>query len=187
MLIDELLPHWHFRERHGVLTLASADDLLTAAEHVTWAEVPVMRTLMRLRSAGLLQLPGDRTILAVMSDIGFTELARSDNELVIGAIGRPWRGRGGRGPRLHEFPDPGAVFAAYDAPGSAKMIFNFRVIPGALTTETRVQLTDERSRRAFRRYWIVIRPFSGLIRRRWLDAIVRRADTAAASGGRLGA
>jgi hypothetical protein len=39
-------------------------------------------------------------------------------------------------------------------------------------------LTDERSRRAFGRYWLLIRPFSGLIRRRWLAAIVRRASQA---------
>jgi hypothetical protein len=44
-----------------------------------------------------------------------------------------------------------------------------------LTTETRVLLTDDGSRRAFRRYWLVIRPFSGVIRRRWLAAIVRRS------------
>lgn len=56
------------------------------------------------------------------------------------------------------------------------MTANFRVSEGELTTETRVLLTDERSRRAFGRYWLLIRPFSGLIRRRWLAAIVRRAN-----------
>ena len=56
------------------------------------------------------------------------------------------------------------------------MIINFRTSTRGLTTETRVLLTDERSRRAFRRYWLVIRPFSGLIRRNWLTAIVRRAS-----------
>ena len=60
-------------------------------------------------------------------------------------------------------------------PGWAKMVVNFRASGGELTTETRVLLTDERSRRAFRRYWLLIRPFSGLIRRQWLAAIVHRA------------
>jgi hypothetical protein len=45
-----------------------------------------------------------------------------------------------------------------------------------LATETRVLLTEERSRRAFGRYGLLIRPFSGLIRRRWLAAVVRRAN-----------
>ena len=37
-------------------------------------------------------------------------------------------------------------------------------------TETRVLCRDRRARRAFRLYWLAIRPFSGLIRRRWLRA-----------------
>jgi hypothetical protein len=31
------------------------------------------------------------------------------------------------------------------------------------------------ARRSFRRYWLVVGPFSALIRRRWLAAIARRA------------
>jgi hypothetical protein len=34
-----------------------------------------------------------------------------------------------------------------------------------------VQAVDEAARRAFRRYWLVIGPFSALIRRRWLKRI----------------
>lgn len=56
------------------------------------------------------------------------------------------------------------------------MILNFHVSGGELTTETRVFVTDDRSRRLFTGYWVVIRPFSGLIRRQWLAAIARRAE-----------
>ena len=45
-----------------------------------------------------------------------------------------------------------------------------------LETETRVFLTDRASRRRFAAYWLVIRPFSGLVRRRWLQAARRRAE-----------
>lgn len=45
-----------------------------------------------------------------------------------------------------------------------------------LATETRVFLTDERSRRRFAAYWLVVRPFSGLVRRSWLAAAKRRAE-----------
>ncbi len=186
-MLEELLPRWHFRERHGVRLEAPAAAAIVAAEEVTWAEVPVMRALMRVRSAGRLTMPADRTILDVMSRIGFTVLARTDEELVVGGIGRPWRVRGASGPRLRDAADPGAAFAEFDDIGWAKMIFNFRVASGALTTETRVLLTDEPSRRAFRRYWVVIRPFSGLIRRFWLDAVVRRAHAAGSPGGRFDA
>lgn len=175
MRIDDLLAEWHFRDRHRAATTAAAADLLAAVEQVTWAEVPVMRVLMRVRSAGRLRLGRDRPILEDMASLGFTMLAGKGNELVAAAIGRPWSPAGGRGPRLADQPDPVPFFVDFSAPGWAKMITNFRVSTGELTTETRVLLTDERSRRAFRRYWLIIRPFSGLIRRRWLAAIVRRA------------
>ena len=40
---------------------------------------------------------------------------------------------------------------------------------------TRVQTTSTRSRRLFRAYWLVVGPFSALVRRRWLRAIARYA------------
>jgi hypothetical protein len=45
-----------------------------------------------------------------------------------------------------------------------------------LATETRVAALDDAARRSFARYWRLIRPFSGLIRRRWLLAGARRAS-----------
>ena len=42
-----------------------------------------------------------------------------------------------------------------------------------LHTETRVRAADRTSGRRFRVYWLVVRPFSGLIRRRWLRAAAR--------------
>jgi hypothetical protein len=44
-----------------------------------------------------------------------------------------------------------------------------------VSTETRVMPTDDTSRRAFGRYWGVVRPFSGLIRRRILALAKRDA------------
>ncbi len=44
-----------------------------------------------------------------------------------------------------------------------------------LVTETRVLATDEAAQRAFSRYWLVIRPGSGIIRRHWLRAAKRRS------------
>jgi hypothetical protein len=175
MRIDELLPRWHFREHHALAVAASAPLLLAAVEQVTWAEVAVMRTLMRLRSAG--RVPGNAQgrILEDMSRMGFMVLDRTQDELVIGALARPWSRTGGRAPRLVDHADPAGFFVEFADPGWAKIIANFRVSAGELTTETRVLLTDDRARRAFGRYWLVIRPFSGLIRRQWLAGIARRA------------
>jgi hypothetical protein len=76
----------------------------------------------------------------------------------------------------------GDDFAAFDQAGYAKMAANFRLasIAGGratwLSTETRVACTDASSARRFARYWRLIRPASGAIRRSWLAAIKRRAE-----------
>src|SRR5262249_21750384 len=135
----------------------------------------VMRALMGIRSMGRLRRLADHRVLDDMAAAGFVVLSRTGDEVVIAALGRPWARAGVRAPRLSEQADPVGVFTAFAAPGCAKMVVNFRVSMGELTTETRVLLTDEDSRRAFGRYWLLIRPFSGLIRRQWLAAIARRA------------
>ena len=99
---------------------------------------------------------------------GFAVLQRSPTEVVIGTAGRPWRPRG----RLVPFADA--------APGMVRVATDLRAepLPGGrsrLSTETRVAATDERSRRAFRRYWLLIGPWSGLVRRSWLRAAARSA------------
>ena len=45
-----------------------------------------------------------------------------------------------------------------------------------LATETRVHATTTRVRRLFRLYWLVVGPFSALVRRRWLRAVARAAS-----------
>ena len=46
-----------------------------------------------------------------------------------------------------------------------------------LATETRVHARDVAARRRFRFYWLAVGPFSALIRRRWLSAARRAAET----------
>jgi hypothetical protein len=62
-----------------------------------------------------------------------------------------------------------------------RMALGFRAEPvgegSRLLTETRVAAVDDRARRAFLRYWRVVRPFSGLVRKRWLVAVGKRATT----------
>jgi hypothetical protein len=71
-------------------------------------------------------------------------------------------------------------FAGFAEPGYAKMAMDMCArSDGAgsrLETETRVFLTNAAARRRFAAYWLVIRPFSGLIRRSWLKAAKRRAE-----------
>ena len=55
-----------------------------------------------------------------------------------------------------------------------RIVFDLEARPAAggsvLSTETRVAAGDRAARVAFRLYWLVVGPFSALIRRRWLRA-----------------
>ena len=163
--LDRVLPRCHFGEVHERRVAAPPERVFAAVREVTLVEMPVARLLIKLR--GMRASP-TRPILEQALE-GFRVVAEEPSrELVLGAIAQPWKLRGGTWAR--------GDFVGFDAPGYAKMALSFRFDDGVLTTETRVLLTDERSKRAFRRYWLVIRPFSGLIRRVWLRAIARRAE-----------
>lgn len=154
-----------FSERHSIRVDAPAERVLAAVRSVTLAEMGVFRLLARLRG---IRMPADRPVVELAVEGGWEELVDEPRVLTLGAIGQPWRLRGG--------DRPDGDFSSFDRPGYVKMTLSWRLEGTTLTTETRVRPTDAVARRAFRRYWLVIRPFSGLIRRVWLRAIKRRAE-----------
>ena len=166
-LLDDVLPEWHFRERHQRHVHAGPERTFAAVRELTLGKTPVAAVLVRLRG---MRPQRDLPVFDEMRRVGFeVEAEELGREVAFAAIGQPWKVRGGQ-------RRCGVDFRTFAEPGFAKMAFNFRLDGSTLSTETRVLLTDERSRRAFRRYWLVIRPFSGLIRRAWLRAIARRAE-----------
>jgi hypothetical protein len=168
-VLDDALPGWHYRERHRVPATAAADVTLAGFEALCWREVPLFRVLMAIRTLGRTSRAGGRPILDDFTSIGFTEISRTATELVYAGIGRPWSVRGGM--RTVQSLDS---FRGFSEPGWAKMAVNFQLTNGDFSTETRVLLTNRAAHRAFGTYWLVIRPFSGLIRRSWLHATTRR-------------
>jgi hypothetical protein len=187
-VLDRLVPSFQAAERHATTIAASADQVWAALAQVTVGELGLFRLLMSLRvlPGRLLGRPrarfdADEPLLGWAVRFGFTILHEdTGRELVVGAIGQPWRLGGGRGIAVG-----GDEFAAFDQAGYAKMAANFRLAPLAggraiqLSTETRVVCTDAASARRFARYWWLIRPASGAIRRSWLTAIKRRAERSA--------
>jgi hypothetical protein len=186
-ILDRLVPTFQAVERHSAMIAASADQVWAALSQVTTGELRLFRLLMGVRvlPGRLVRSPGarfdaDEPLLGWAVRFGFTILGEdARRELVFGAIGQPWRLAGGRG--MVAVVD-GSDFAAFDRAGYAKMAANLRLDPIAgggaiqLTTETRVACTDPTSARRFARYWRLIRPASGAIRRSWLTAIKRRAE-----------
>jgi hypothetical protein len=123
---------------------------------------PIVRALLRMRGIRARATLDDLRVV-----LGFDELERTPTTLVAGGAGRPWRPGG----NVRPFAEAG--------PGTVRMAIAFWAEPDGggslLVTETRVAAVDEAARRAFGRYWRLIRPFSGLIRRLWLRAAARRA------------
>jgi len=100
-------------------------------------------------------------------------------EMVLGQVSHPWKGVATSGA-----PTTAEQFTAFGEPGFAKIAASLRTEPygndsSILTMETRVVLTDDESCRRFRRYWLVIGPFSSPIRE-WRCAYLRPS-----SAGRL--
>jgi hypothetical protein len=177
-----LFPQYDFNEVHRVRVPVAPAEALNAAREATPGEMPLVRLLFLLRSVPALLTTGRRlpsaksvSLLDQMVEFGFVPLASSDDEIVLGFVGQPWKLRGGSMPRLESPAD----WAAFDEPGYVKAVMNFRVEPAdggsIVETETRIRVTDADSRRSFARYWRLIRPGSGAVRRSWLRAIRRRA------------
>jgi hypothetical protein len=185
-VLDRLVPSFQAAERHSTTIAASADHVWAALAQVTVGELRLFRLLTGLRvlPGRLLGRPrarfdAEEPLLGWAVRFGFTILGEdAGRELVVGAIGQPWRLSGGRGMAVAGGDD----FAGFDQAGYAKMAANFQLAPIAgdraiqLSTETRVACTDASSARRFARYWWLIRPASGTIRRSWLTAIKRRAE-----------
>lgn len=173
-LIDSVMPDFQFVERHRTWVDASPEAALAAARLVSLADMPLARFLMRVRGMRTLARgPLWEQLLAG----GFVALSETPGrEVLAGTIGQMWKLSGGRGPKV---ANP-AEFAAFNQPGYAKAAMNLSVheVNGRceLVTETRVFATDAAARRAFWRYWLVVRPGSGIIRRVWLRAAKKRAE-----------
>ena len=164
--LSEVLPEFDVRARRAVRLVAPAERVWEALHATTIGDSRVVQVLFRLR--GLRPDPG-RSILELE---GFERLVEEPGrELVVGAVGKPWRPSGGlvRGADPRTFREPGYALMALDVTYDGS----------TLATETRVRCTDARSRRWFRLYWLVVGPFSGVIRTSWLRAVARRAQRAA--------
>jgi len=158
--LDELLPAYDVVERHERHVPAPPDAAVAAALATPVAPDGLVRALFRLRG-----LPRGGTVYGAMRALGFSELVCEPDCVVVGAAGRPWTPRGG----LVAFDKAGA--------GQVRMLLKVSATPAAggslLYTETRVAAMDNRARRAFRRYWRAVGPFSGFIRTRWLASAER--------------
>lgn len=146
-----------------------------------FASSPVTNALLFLRGYGRRALGVSAgTFPERIVRFGFTKLEEvPEREVVFGIAGRFWRHDGD----LRRLADRDA-FLAFAEDGCVKAAWNLRVDPAdggtsVLSTETRIAYFGPDARRKFRRYWTLVGPFSGLIRRSLLRGVRRRAVTGA--------
>jgi hypothetical protein len=180
-VLDAVLPRYDFSSHHEITVAAAPERTYEALMALDTRELLTTRVLMGIR--GLPARLRGRKPLASRGDGGrprampsaFTELRIEALAAAYGLAGQFWK------PvqvpvRLAD----AAAFDAFDEPGFAKAAIGYEVRPGpsgsVLATETRIAGTDERARRTFGRYWLVIRAGSGLIRRDMLQAVRRSAE-----------
>jgi hypothetical protein len=173
VLLDRVLPDFQFVERHRATIPAPAATVYRTLWEVDFARSATIRFLFAVRGLGRGLRQGRRRIHARVDDFlraGFILLGEiPGEELVLGRVLGASTGVA-----------DAAAFAALDEPGHVRAAINFHVRPdrtGTLvTTETRVHATDQQARGRFARYWLVVGPFSALIRRRMLAVL--RAEVA---------
>ena len=184
MTLDDVLPDSHFGERHERRIAAPPAAVWQALEELRLGDSRIGSLLMAIR---MLPARLARRELPKMVTGRFLEqgplpvLDRApDDHVVAAGVMQPWKITGReRPPRLDA-----AGVRAFTEPGWVKCAIDFVLIPdGAgtwLTTETRIQATDARTRARFGLYWAVIRLGSDLIRRDMLRVIANRAEAAPA-------
>ena len=172
MTLDQVLPTYDRREVHR-RTCRDAELALKAVREITPRHIPGFRLLFGIRSgfrsrrSGLSSLPLWETGLGA----GFRVLGETEQKVVAGAIGQFWRWSGGEWVHFKTSDE----YSNFAEPGFAKTAIAFWTEGKDLVTETRVLGTDPLSARKMARYWTLIRPGSGVIRRGWLRAADRRS------------
>ena len=171
MEIDRFAPRYDVAEQYHTDIRAPAERVYAAVRSLELGRSPIIRALFSLRG-----MPEKCLTLDGLLKSGFIFLAEvPDRELVLGLVGRFWKPSG----ELQVLDAEG--FRAFDRSGYAKAVWNFSLEPlrprlTRLTTETRVICLDPASRRAFRLYWLFVRPFSGLVRREVLRIVKKSVE-----------
>jgi hypothetical protein len=181
-MIDDWMPQYDFVERHHAIVRVPSPVVFEAISDVDLSAHPLIRLLLALRAlpARLVRqsskVPhGPGLTLRDAAAYGFVLLAEEpDREIVLGLTGRFWH------PGGNILATAPATFRDRIPAGAARVAWSFTLAdtPAGtrLSTETRILCADAAARRAFGRYWFLVRPGSGLIRRAMLRMIKREAE-----------
>jgi hypothetical protein len=163
-----------FQEVHARDVRAPAESVRAAIDAWRPASSPLWRALLITRGLGT---PAG-TLREWAASMGFVLLAESERAMVFGQAGTFWSLRE-RGALVS--PKSAEEFRALADPRIAAAAMSIGVVSrpeGArIVTITRVRALGPAARRRFRVYWMLIRPFSGLLRRSMLRGIATVAES----------
>jgi hypothetical protein len=205
LLMDQFLPAYDFVVVHAHVVRAPTAQCYRLASELDLFRAPLVRSLLGIRGLpqrvvgalrGRGKTPGlvaSRPTFRVkdMVGLGWIMLGETPGvEMVIGQVSRPWKAVA----VSTDAPVAPDQFISFDRRGFAKIATSIRIDPygndsSILTLETRVAITDDESRLRFRRYWLLIGPFSSLIRRmalRLLAAEIHRTAPDQSNDGGAG-
>jgi hypothetical protein len=165
--LDAWLPHPVIRSRHRRPADADPDALWHAAEGIRLGDTRSLGRLVRWRIPGL---PPDLAFRDLFRHHPFVVLDEGERWSISGLAGRIWT-------LDRDYPELGTpeAFAAWDKPGTARVVFAHWVQDGALVSEARVAGTDRAANLRLRALWTVIGGFERLIGGEALALAARRA------------
>ena len=184
--LDAFMPEYDVCERHAIGVAAPPEVTLAAAKDLQLDSSRIVRAIFKGRELILRSTPDTtprpKGLLALTTSLGWAVLSATANEIVVGAVTKPWQ------------PNPvfravaPAEFAAFAEPDYVKIAWTLRADPrpdggSTFRTETRVIATDAEARRKFRTYWAFLSPGIILIRAMMLPALKAAAERAWHVGG----
>ena len=173
--LDSLIPEYQFSEHHTTVVLAKPERVFEAVEAMDLTDSSIAKLLMRLWRipARLYNKDIPDRFMSVTDFIPLIHMPPHD--LMRGLLG------GVNAPKEKSTIDAEA-FRSFNEPGCMKLVWGFWLTDLSddrvrVDTETRVYCTDKEMLNKFRIYWLIIRPWSGLIRMRLLASIKRDAES----------
>jgi hypothetical protein len=179
--IDEFLPIHDVSACHEIRINAPPSIVYQCLLRSDFNDLWLVHLLMTIRTGKRPPrngAPGD--LLKRLQGTGFVILADvPGEELVIGVAGRFWRPDGGRCLDL-----TANNFVGFSRPGHAKVAWNFTLRAESpketvLSTETRIKCFGRAALWKFRTYWILVAPFSGVIRKTILKHVKIESESKA--------
>jgi len=171
MLIDELLPAFHIQTKEEIAVTGTAGMIFNSIRDIDLSDSNLVTALFRVRG-----LPRSALCIDGLLALGFIELGElPSREYVMGIVGQFWKPSGSL---IRIAPEE---FPSFSRVGYSKAAWNFSVQTVdskrcRLETETRVATYGGIATALFRTYWLLIAPFSKMIRQEMLELIKNNAE-----------